>query len=325
MSRLVDYYVERLHELAAQLDYEEAALRELQDELPNLTSAMDWSLSAGRAEDLVDALYKVWVLLFDGDAIAGVADWFARADAIVDSTKLDWLMGMVTFQTGEFEVSAERLSNALRRFTNEGDMEGIAKSQIFLGSFTDDPDEGIQMQELGLQYFEENNLAIGAYAARIFQSVNLVRAGDLEGALELRLQMVEESASAPFPELRAWTHWNVANVLFALNRSEEAVEHNGFVLEAATQTGSQELLASAGLLVAVAEAHQGRFEEATLINGACQQIWIRLGVVEWWEATALVEAAMTEARQELGDAEYERLLSQGGGMSLEELVDFLGV
>ncbi|MFQ5968173.1 MAG: hypothetical protein ACE5MI_11280, partial [Acidimicrobiia bacterium] len=100
MSRLVDQYVATFPALGVQLDKEEAPLRELQVELPNLISAIDWSLS-GRAEDMVDALYDVWPVLFDGDMVAGVADWLARAEEIVDSPKMDWSIGFVAFQTGE--------------------------------------------------------------------------------------------------------------------------------------------------------------------------------------------------------------------------------
>ncbi|MFQ5968172.1 MAG: hypothetical protein ACE5MI_11275 [Acidimicrobiia bacterium] len=212
------------------------------------------------------------------------------------------------------------------RFTAEGDPEGVAFSLLFLGNVTDDPAEGIAMQESALLTFRKRGRTIATYAARIFKSVNLVRAGDLEAALELRQKLVAEAIATPIlPELTAWTHWTLALLLFNLDRLEEAVDHNRYVLDVAIEIRSQEMIASSGDLVAVAEAAQGRLEEATLIHGACQQIWDRLGVAIWWEAAMLIEAAMAKARQQLGDAEHERLLAQGAAMSLDELIEFLGV
>ncbi|MFQ5967160.1 MAG: adenylate/guanylate cyclase domain-containing protein, partial [Acidimicrobiia bacterium] len=278
MSHLVDHYVTALPALGLRMDEEEAPLRELQAEFPNLTLAMDWCLGNNRTEDMVNALYDVWVFLFDGDVVAGVADWLARADSIVDSPEMDWLTGMVAFQAGEMEVAADRLSTALDRFSAEGDDDGVALSQLFLGNVTEDPADGLAMQDSALKRFRERGRNIAAYAAQIFQSVNLVRSGALEEALDLRQQLVALAVAAPFPELRAWTHWVLALVLFNLDRFEEAVEHNRQVLDVAVELRSQEMIASSADLVAVAEAAQGRLEEATLIHGACQQIWERLGV-----------------------------------------------
>jgi len=318
-SRLVDHYLTAA-EAIGRSDEQGIGLREAQAEHSNLASAMEWSLGAGRSDDMVRVVYNLWPVWFNGDRAGEAAAWLHRVDQDPVSPELDWLHGMFAFQTGDYVESADRFERALTGFEANEDPYGIALSRVFVGALSD-PVEGEAMLADAHAYFRAENQHLGQFLALLFTSVKVVEADDLPRALELRRQLLEDARALGYDEVVAWSHWNLANALMGLGRIDEAAEENRIAFETFAALRYHEGISSASENVAIFAASNEQWEPAVLIHGACEAIWDRLGVRGWWEIVPHIANAMSAARASLGDGEYQRLEAQGRTLAVDDLVE----
>ena len=81
---------------------------DLDFDYPNLSAAMEWSLGAGRAAEMVRVVFGLWPVWFNGDRAVDSAAWVEQIDAISSSAELDWLQGFFAFQIGDLETATAR-------------------------------------------------------------------------------------------------------------------------------------------------------------------------------------------------------------------------
>lgn len=270
---------------------------------------------------MVDVLCHIWVYWFNGDRATDGAQWVAIADEQLDTPKLDWLVGFFAFQTGDFEKAVARFMGAIERFEKTEDAEWKAMSQGFAGALFEDLDAGREMLEAALAQFGEDDFGVNGYLAKLFLSINYMARGDSETALRLREESLAWVKAVDYMVLIAWAEWHVAAALLVFGRVDEAEDHTRRVLTQMVGDGYQEGIAGAVDLFAGIAFHRGETERALNLVGGADAVFEALGAYRWPEQTSAVEAVLTGAREQLGDAECDRLLSEGNALNLEALID----
>ena len=321
MGRLVDYYVAVAAEQGRRIQISETVEREIRADHACLVAAMDWSLANNRAADLIGSICEIWVYWFNGDHAASAAQWVAAADEQVDAPQLDWLVGFFAFQSGEYEKATTRLMRAMGRFQESGDAEWSALSQMFAGTLMEDLTVGRRMLNAALAQFGENEFTVNAYMAKLFLSTNYVAGGDVATALSFREELVAWSDAADYALLSGWGEWHVALALIEVGRFDDAQEHNQRVLTQMVGSGYQEGTAAAVDVEAVIQFHRGERERAVHLIGGADAVIAAIGAIRWPEQVATVEPVRKAAREELGVAQFERLLSEGRALSFEALTE----
>ena len=323
MGRLVDYYVAAAPELARSLQESLTSEKDIRADHANLAAAMAWSLDHDRIAEMVDVVCHIWVYWFNGDRAGSAAQWVSMADPASDSAKLDWLVGFFAFQGGDYETAVTRMARAIESFQDAGDTQWEAMSQVFAAPLIDDLDASREMLEAALDNFETNGLEIEAFLSKLFLSHNALARGEAERALRMRKELLAGMKSKGIAVLVAWSEMNLALALIAVGRIDEADEHNRRALAYMVSDGYQEGIASSADLVAVVQFHRGEADRALRLIGASQSVLDALGVDRWPEATIVVETMLAQARNDLGDAECERLLSEGRALSLSALIELM--
>jgi len=322
-SRMIDYYLTAAPLFAAAMDRDEGPMWDAETDHPNLAAAMQWSLAAGRATEMANATYTIWPYWFNGDRAAEAATWVEEADQLATSPQLDWLAGFFAFQKGDFETATDRLQRAMTGFTEAGDISGMNMTRTFAATLGEDPAENEAMLQEAHAYFDGQGQTILRYAAETFIGVNVAMSGDLERALEVRLATLAEWDTLGYPMLTGWSNWNVAASMLSLQRWDEAAGHSMLTLEIMAGRNYQEGIASAACVIAVVDANQGRGERATLIIGACNAIFDRLGIAVWFEVAARIAEVVASLRDQFGDAEFDRLETEGRALGVDELIDLI--
>jgi predicted ATPase/class 3 adenylate cyclase len=321
MGRLVDYYVAVTPEQGRRIQTSESAGKEIQADHTSLGAAMNWSLDHDRVEDMVDVLCHIWVYWFNGDHATDGEQWVARADTHLSTSKLDWLAGFFAFQAADYEKAAKRLMAALEGFESGGDDEWKAMSQSFLGVVSEDLDGGLDMLKEALTQFGEDDFGVNGYLAKLFLSINYMARGDSETALRLREELLAWVRAAEYMVLIAWAEWHVAAALLVFGRVGEAEDHTRRILTHMVSDGYQEGVAGAVDLVALIQFHRGRLDRSLNLVGGADAVYEVIGAYRWPESTYAIESVLQKAREKLGDAECDRLLSEGGALSLAALVE----
>ena len=322
-SRMIDYYLTAAPLFAAAMDRDESPMWDAETDHPNLAAAMRWSLVAGRTTEMANASYTIWPYWFNGDRAAEAATWAEEADQVASSPELDWLGGFFAFQKGDFETAADRFHRAMTGFIEAGDISGMNMTRTFAATLGEDPGENEAMLQEALTYFEEEGRTIAHYVAGIFIGVNIAMTGDQERALELRLSNLAESDRLEYPMLTGWSDWNVAVSMLSFQRWDEAAAHSRLTLKIMVERNYHEGIASAAFLIAVVDANQGRGERAAMIIGACNAIFDRIGIAVWFEAAAYVAEVVASLRDQFGDAEFDRLETEGRALGVDELVELI--
>ena len=323
MGRLVDHYVAVAPELGARLQVSPDPEKEIQAGHANLAEAMDWSLDHGRIAEVVDVVCHIWVYWFNGDLAAPAAQWVAKADPLIDLAKLDWLTGFFAFQSGDYEIAVTRLMAAMERFRDSGDDDWNAMSQIFADVLMDDLDAGRKMEEAALHHFEANEFGVAAFLSKMFLSSILLALGEGEGAVPMRRELLAWSQTMNYPVLIAWSELTLALVLIGIGAFYEADDHVRRALEQMLTDGYQEGIAASADVIGGIQHHRGASEQALRLFGGAEAVYASIGVARWPEGTYMVEAALAEAREELGDTECERLLADGRTLSMKALIELV--
>ncbi|MFV1962390.1 MAG: adenylate/guanylate cyclase domain-containing protein [Acidimicrobiia bacterium] len=321
MGRLVDYYVAVAPEQGRRIQRSETAEWEIKADHSCLVAAMNWGLNNNRTGDLIAVLCDTWVYWFNGDRSASAAQWVGVADEQLDVPKLDWLVGFHAVQSGDYEKGVPRLMRAMERFEESGDAEWNALSQTFAGALTEDVETGRRLLKSALAQFGEDEFSVNAYVAKLFLSINYVAGGDVETALSMREELVAWSDTADYALLSGWGEWHVAAALIAVGRIDDAQEHSRRVLNQMVTDGYQEGSAAAVDLEAVIQFHRGERARAVQLIGGADAIFATVGAVRWPEHVHTVEPVRTAAREQLGAAQFERLLAEGRALSFTALTE----
>lgn len=323
MSLLVDHYVATAPERAAAIQRHGAMVPDLDFDYPNLSAAMEWSLGAGRADEMVRVVFELWPVWFNGDRAVDSGTWVEQIDAISSSAELDWLQGFFAFQIGDLEAAIARFQRALDRFEQDRDAQGVAMVKAFAGAIAPDPAEGEAMLREAHSYFDAADQLLGKYLTQMFTSVVAAAAGDWERALDLRLELLPAAKAYGYDTVIGWTHWNIGTAMLGLDRIEEAAEHNATAFRLLSGGGYQEGIASAGEVQAVIASRRGDTTLAVTIHGGSRGIVDRLEIQIWWEIEPIIQEAMGRVREEIGDSDYERLIATGRALTLDELVELI--
>ncbi|MBT8199434.1 MAG: hypothetical protein KJO36_02840, partial [Acidimicrobiia bacterium] len=321
LGRLVDYYTSVSPEIGRRLQEMEEPHRELRVDHANLLAAMWWALEHDRLADMVDVVSDLWVYWFNGDLAANGSEWVARADPMLDSAKLDWLVGFFALQEGDAEAAVKRLAGALERFSKAADELWIARSELFLSFFIEDSKEGGSLASSAVETFEGLGNQVDFFMARLMFSSFRLREGDIDQAVAVRQEIVEWAIAQDYGVLIAWAEWNYAIVLLFAGRIDEASDANQRSLVRMVADGYQEGVASSADLVAVVRIHRGDVEGGLRVLGGAISIWDNLGSARWPEATILVEQALEAARSALGDSDVERHIQEGSKLTLSQLIE----
>ena len=323
MGRLVDHYVAVAPELGARLQVSPDPEKEIRAGHANLAEAMEWSLDHERIAEIVDVVCHIWVYWFNGDLAAPAAQWVAKADPLLDIPKLDWLTGFFAFQSGDYEIAATRLLGAMERFRESGDDDWKAMSQTFVGVLVDDLDAGRKMEEAALHHFEANEFGVKDFLSKMFLSSILLALGEEEAAVPMRRELLAWSQTMNYPVLIAWSELTLALGLIGIGAFDEADGHARRGLEQMLTDGYQEGIAGSADVIGGIQHQRGAAEQALRLFGGAEAVYAAIGSARWPEATLMVEIALAKAREELGDAECERLVADGRALSLEALIELV--
>ena len=227
MGRLVDHYVKVTPALGRRLEASPEAEDELTAEHANLAAVLRWSLDNGRTADMTEVLCDLWLYWFNGDKAATAVDWVTRADRLGEGPKLDWLVGFLGFQTGDYDTAAERLGRAVERFKADSNAVWLARAQAFFGVLLPDPQAGREFLEAATDYFAaSDDWMASEYVPKIFLSANAFQRGEVDEAVSLRREILADAARAGYPILEAWARWNLALVLYATGDIDGTATHN---------------------------------------------------------------------------------------------------
>ena len=321
MGKVVDAYRERAAALERRLSVGPDAERELEIDHANLLAAMRWSLDGGRAEDMADALSDIWVYWFNGDKAAPAIEWVSQADRLVDSPRLDWLVGFFAFQSGDYETSTRRMMAAAEAFEASGERDWLARAWIFAGVLAEDLDEGKEMLTAAVDYFTEQGLDVNRYVALIFLSANSVQRGEQELALAQRRELLARAQQADYSILIAWARWNLALSLFATGDIDETARQNELCLRQMADDHYQEGVASSAAIAALVAIARGDHERGLRLVGGTEAIWDNLEVITWPELARLQEEQIDQLRADIGDAAVDALIEEGKRLSFDGVVD----
>ena len=323
MHRLVDYYVELAETQQRELLSDSRHLRAMSADHANRVAAMEWSLENGRGRDMVYASANVWIYWFNGDRQASAAAFVTKADELVDDPKLDWFYGFVHgFQAGDYSIIGPRMTAAAQAFEESGNDYWLAMSRLFLGVVAEDPAAGRVLLEHAHSQLETSDDQPGLqYLSLLFLSMSDTRLGELERALDRRLDALAGAKELRHGELIAWMHWNVAVSLLMLGRHTEVIPHLRLGFDYMVAEGYQEGVGSTAQLIALMEAHHGDLENAIRLIGACRAILDRIGVVSWFEMEMLVAGLIDDARARIGNEAVDRLIVQGSELTQSQLID----
>jgi predicted ATPase/class 3 adenylate cyclase len=323
MGRLVDHYRSTSPELGRRIQTSEIPHDEIRADHANLVAAMVWSLDHDRIAEMVDVVCNTWVYWFNGDLAVNAAEWVAKADPLLDSTKLDWLNGFFALQAGRVETAVGRLMLAREGFEEVGDSEWVARSNIFIAMITQDPEAGRSMAAAAVAHLEPYEPGVDLFMARLILSTFSLALGDIDRATQVREDLLAWAETRDYLTLIAWAEWNLALAYLAGDRVDEADRHNRSALDRMVLAGYQEGVASAADLVAVIEIKRGNTEQGLRVLGGAESVWKAVGTFRWPESTAEAEAALATARESLGEAETERCLAEGRALSLEDLIELI--
>jgi predicted ATPase/class 3 adenylate cyclase len=321
MARLVDHYRSTAPELGRRIQTSEIPHDEIRADHANLVAAMVWSLDNDRIAEMVDVVCDTWVYWFNGDLAVNAAEWVARAAPLLDATKLDWLSGFFALQAGDIERAVGCLTLARDGFEQAGDAEWVARSEFFVAMITEDLEVGRSLAAAAVGHFEQYGPGVDLFMARLILSTFFLAQGDIDRATQIREDLLVWAEARDYLTLIAWAEWNLALAYLAGDRVDEADRHNRSALDRMVLAGYQEGVASTADLVAVIEIKRGNTERGLTVLGGAESVWKVVGTFRWPEATAEVEGAVTTARESLGETETERLLSEGGALSLEDLIE----
>lgn len=320
MDRLVDHYVAAAPEWGRRLQSDGRAEYELEADHANLLAALDWSVESRRVEEMARSQVEMWVYWFKGDRIAGAVDWVTRVRKTIRSASLDFLAGLLAFQTGDFDLAAEVMPAALHGFRNQGDTTGEALALTFGAVAVEDPAVGHQMLTEARQLANEVHSVVLVLIS-LFESSLDTQVGDLEAALRNRLEALEATERAGLPELIAWGKWNLGWTVMALGEAGRATQLWADTFDYMAGARYQEGVASTADGIALCELDAGRAGRAVQLLGAASATFERIGTVRWLEAAAMVEKASFELRRDLGDEAYEELYNEGHQLSFDQVIE----
>ncbi len=324
MGRLLDYYQSIATDLGAQLQISEDSHRATSADHANLAEVMSWSLEHDRVDDMVEFVGDIWVYWFNGDLASKAVQWVERAVPLLDSVKLDWLVGFFALQAGDFETAHEKLASSLVAFSQTGHDEWVGRCQFFLAMMAEDTDEAERLASEAIAVFDGGIPGADLFMAKLMQSVALQSRGQVEESIQIRRSLVDWANERQFLTMIAWSEWNLALALLADDQDAAAAEHNQRSLEHMADAGYQEGVASAADVAAAIKIRSGDLEEGLRILGGAESIWQAIASYRWPESAQATAEALDMARQALGE-EADRLLAEGRQLSIEQLAELASI
>ena len=320
MGRLVDYYVDGAPALGRRFEFDSHAEHDLKADHQNLLAAMRWSLDHDRAADLAEAFNHFWIYFFNADTGFTAIDWLRAADPQVDSPYMDWLAGLFAFQTGDMEVVADRMTTAMEGFRHLGDERSLNRAKWFAGAALPDLEQGKKLLVEARDYFTDERDGISRFLPLLFLSINCVQRGELDEVVGLRTTLLDWAIKADYRVLISWAHWNLALGHIAMGEFETAEKHARETVRMMTEDKYLEGTASAIDLIGIIRAQDGELEDPLRIFGAAEVGFEKVATNRWFESEMFVDRIIEQARESLGEARVESLMTEGRALHVDEAV-----
>lgn len=233
-------------------------------------------------------------------------------------------LGVTAHTRGDLTRAREFFAASLHAHRALGNPWGAAMPLYALGVIAQGDDDAAAAEKL----FQESYALFGAVDSHLGLGLNASNLGLLAietGELERAAQWLEESLRH-FEKMgdysgiaRVWR----SQALLALERGD--VTNAGMLarqsLQNCAQSGNQVSIAESLETLARVAAAQDAFARAALYASAAARLRQELGAPPFPSDAARDEKMLRQARQELGEAEFERAWSEGKGLALDEIVN----
>ena len=239
------------------------------------------------------------------------------------------LVALLTLQAdlhlrlGEVADAAEIVDRAAalaeRVGVPEWDDMGVVRTRGEIALRSHDPETAARLAEDALGA----GFATPRGEARVWNLLALAcnAIGDLAGASRALDHCLRAEEAAGLDTFLAATHGNYAEVLMALEQTEEAARHQLAALELARSIGQGTLIAYSHMVAARFALEDGEAAEAVRLQSAADSILAREGVLLYAGDAKQRVALLESARQELGEAAFERARIDGESSPAEQLAD----
>ena len=306
-----------------------AALRRLEERLPDLGAAMAWFVDAGRTNEalrLVNALYRFWMTKqrFDDGAA-----WFDRAlgspggdDCL--RAKACLYGGFMPFWMGDDVAAADLFGRSLEIGRRLADQPLISQALGGLArvALRSDVAEGRRLAREALAVSEGAGDAPGRSNAIHLLGVGAQIAGDLLEArdwMTQRLALVRATGNEPLIASEACNLSMVERQLGDLEAAEALARE---ALEIEERSGDQFTTPFAFSGLAAIAAERGRPERAATLVGAAEAIMAAQGMAWPPDERPHYERLLTVLPEAMGGAAFEGARATGRSMQVPDAVVF---
>ena len=223
-------------------------------------------------------------------------------------------------ETGPAErITARAAALAADVGTAEWDDVGLVRTQGELALRSDDPSAAAQLADDALRAGSET--ARGR--ARLWNLAAIARysLGDIEASCAALDECLVAEEEAGLDTFLATTHGNYAEGLLQLGDPVGAAGHQLKALEFARSMGQAKNIAFACMLAARFAAGAGADDQAVRLQTGADRILDEEGVFLYDRDAEQRTRLLDTARRALGDARYERLVTVGSTIQIDQLAD----
>jgi predicted ATPase/DNA-binding CsgD family transcriptional regulator len=306
-------------------------LRRLQDEIPNLRSAMAFSMTeAGNSQTGLRLAASLWLSWRASGLIGEGRRWLDRLlafdeDADAVRAKALWANGWLASLHGDLGPAQQLLdaSGALgRRLGDDSVVAYVAQFSGHLAMSKGDVPRAVQLLEQALAAHRAAGNRIGTAITLIRLSLCLSAMGETERARELSAEYLELAQAHHSEWMTSFGHWALSVTTWLAGEVDEAESIARTNVRTDWTHVGQLTTAFTIEVLAWTAAAQGRAERAAVLLGALQQVWQRAGAALPGYAFLVPhhDDCSATARELLGERAFEQAMATGSRMTFDDLV-----
>jgi non-specific serine/threonine protein kinase len=301
-------------------------------ELGNIRAALEFSLSdpaeAAAGLDMAGTLWFLWVnsvLTKEG------SHYLDRALSLVqqpsaERTKALWVSAWATRAQGNYRPAMERVEACQRESAERGDADGVTHAIQFRGStelMGGDPARGAELlTEAVERYGQDAPFEVGPIEATVMLGVAFTALGQTDRAVKLLLKTRRQCEAHGELWWRSHLDWLMAMAELTAGAVGAAAGHARDALR--LKRGIDNLLGMVMCieLLAATAAMDGQGDRAATLHGAVERLWHTFAAPHFGSPVfaAVHDLAEREARDKLGDAEYQACFQRGTAMNIDQAV-----
>jgi predicted ATPase len=296
----------------------------------NGRAALQWFLAAGDGDSAVRMGSAIWPLLFTLALATDVQDAMeaalGSAGGLSDDNRANarLVLGMMALDRGDYDRAVAALRPAFERYDESGDERGAASASVGLGFIATSraAGEGESRTHEAVDTFRKLDYRWGLAFALLALGSARVTAHREQGAIapleesaqrarEIQDDVLESNALIEL----GWAHLRQGDTEVAGQQLDEG-------LHRAVAFGSKATIPR-GLdgLAALAE-QTGDTNRAATLFGAAEGVRGTVGSAVWGIDRASRAETGSRLRARLGQKPYERLVSSGAALALDEVIEF---